>query len=82
MSLEVARSVLLWCTVINYAVLCVWFAVFVLGHGWLHRLHGRWFNLSVERFDAIHYLSMAVYKVGVLLFNLVPYLALGLVQRG
>ena len=43
---------------------------------WLFRLHTRWFRLSVERFDAIHYAAMALYKVGILLLNLVPYVAL------
>ena len=76
MSIETAREFLLWCTVINYGVLLWWFFVFRFAHGWIHRLHGRWFRLSVEQFDAIHYGGMAVYKVGVLLFNLVPLLAL------
>jgi hypothetical protein len=42
-------------------------------------LHSKWFRLSVEAFDAIHYASMAAYKVGVLLLNLVPYAALSMV---
>jgi hypothetical protein len=42
----------------------------------MFRLHGRWFRLSEEHFDAIHYAGMAVYKIGVLLFNLAPYFAL------
>lgn len=37
---------------------------------------GRWFRLSVERFDCAHYLWMALLKIGILLFNLVPYCAL------
>ena len=32
------RSFLLWCTVINYATLLVWFQVFMLAHGWM-RFH-------------------------------------------
>ena len=39
-------------------------------------MHGRWFKLSAETFDAIHYSGMAVYKIGILLFNLVPLVAL------
>ena len=35
MSMEMVRSFLLWCTVINYAVLVVWFLVYRLAHGWL-----------------------------------------------
>lgn len=72
---------LLWCTALNYAVLTVWFLAFMLGHDAMYRLHGLWFKLSREQFDAIHYASMAVYKVGVLLLNLVPYVALQALMR-
>jgi hypothetical protein len=53
--------------------------VFRFAHDWIHRFHGRWFRMSVEQFDAIHYTAMAVYKIGVLLFNLVPYVALRII---
>ena len=79
MSLETVREFLLWCAVINYGVLLWWFLVFHFAHDWLYRLHGRWFRFSPEQFDAIHYLAMAAYKLGVILFNLVPYLALCIV---
>jgi hypothetical protein len=39
-------------------------------------MHTRWFKLSVETFDAIHYAGMATYKLGIILLNLVPLLAL------
>lgn len=76
MTVEIVREALLWCAVINYGVLIVWFLVFSLAHDWIYQLHSRWFRLPLERFDAIHYGGMAIYKVGVLLFNLVPYIAL------
>ena len=79
MSLETIRDALLWCTVINYGVLLVWFSFFLMAHEWIHRLHGRWFRLSAERFDTVHYAGMAVYKIGILLFNLVPYVSLRIV---
>ena len=79
MTLDAARDLLLWCTVINYAVLLLWFLVFRFAHGWMYRLHGRWFRVPPEQFDAIHYAAMAVYKIGILLLNLVPYLALRIV---
>jgi len=70
------RTVLAWCAGINYAILLVWFGVFICAHGWMYRLHARWFKLSVETFDAIHYGAMAVYKIGVLLLNVTPLVAL------
>jgi hypothetical protein len=39
-------------------------------------MHGRWFKLSVGTFDAIHYAGLAVYKIGIVLFNLAPLVAL------
>jgi len=79
MSIEVARNALLWCTVINYALLLVWFLLLALPHEWLYRLWGRWFHLTAEQFDTINFAGIVLYKLGVLLFNLVPYVALCIV---
>ena len=76
MSIEFLRSFLLGCLGINYGILVLWFGVFVVAHDALYRLHARWFRISVAQFDAVHYAGMAVYKIGVLLLNLVPYVAL------
>ncbi len=76
MDIIVIKHFLAWSTVLNYAVLLMWFAAFSYGHGWIYRLHARWFKLPVETFDALHYAGMAVYKIGILLFNLVPYFVL------
>ncbi len=78
MSFEFIRR-FLWCsTIINYVILLVWFLVFTLAHDWLIRMHGRWFHLSDEQFDALHYGGMTVYKIGILIFNLVPLIVLSL----
>jgi hypothetical protein len=81
MDIETLKAFLLWCLLINYGVLLWWFLAFRLAHDWMYRLHRRWFKLSEERFDAIHYQGMAVYKVGVLLLNLTPYLAILIVMK-
>lgn len=80
MELETLSRFFLWCTIINFAVLLLWFLLFSLAHDWVHRLHGRWFRLSVEQFNAIHYAGIAAYKIGILLFNLVPYVALRIIS--
>jgi hypothetical protein len=74
------KSILLWCVGLNYMFLLIWFGVFVFAHDWTYRLHGRWFKLSVETFDAINYACLAVYKIGIFSFNLVPLVALCLVS--
>lgn len=35
MTIELSRNFLLWCTVINYGILLVWFLVFVFAHDWI-----------------------------------------------
>ncbi len=79
MTIEVIRGVLAWSAVINFGLLLWWFLFFSLAHDWTYRFHGKWFKLTTEQFDALHYGGMAVFKLGILLFNLVPYLALRIV---
>ena len=79
MTAELVRSVLGWSALINYGVLVVWFAFFILAHDWMYRYHTKFFTLSVEKFDATHYATMAIFKLLVIVFNLVPYLALRIV---
>jgi hypothetical protein len=79
MNFEIIRDILGWCAVINYSFLLWWFLFFSLAHEWIYRLHGKWFHISVETFDAIHYAGMALFKIGIFLFNLVPYIALRIV---
>lgn len=76
MTLNELKPILLWCVGINYSILLVWFGVFMFAHDWLYRLHRRWFKVQVETFDTVHYAGMAIYKIGILLFFLVPWLAL------
>jgi hypothetical protein len=70
------RSLLLDSTIVNYAILIVWFVAFIVARDPLYRLHTKYFKLSPTAFDAIHYGGMSVYKIGILLLNLVPLVAL------
>ena len=79
MSIELTRHFLLWCTVINYGVLLLWFVVFVFARNWIQRIHTRWFRLPNDQFDSLHYAGMSIYKIGILLFNRVPFVVLRMV---
>ncbi|MCZ6837109.1 MAG: hypothetical protein O7G85_15145 [Planctomycetota bacterium] len=76
MTVEYAKEVLLWCTLINFGVLIVWWLGFMLAHDWIYHLHTKWFNIGAKKFDAIHYAGMMYYKMAIFLFVFVPYLAL------
>ena len=79
MTLELIRTALGWCTLINFGILLVWGLAFVAGHRWIYRVHGRMFAMTEERFSAIHYAGMAGYKLLIFVFNLVPWVALHIV---
>ncbi len=79
MTVEMARGFLGWCTLLNVGLLIWWFLCFWLAHDWMHHFHRKIFNLSVETFDSIHYAGMAIFKIGIFLLNLVPYLVLAMI---
>ena len=79
MTLEVVRDILAWSSVINIGLLLWWFVMICFAHDLVYRIHSKWFKLSVEQFDAIHYAGLALFKIAVFLFNIVPYLALRII---
>ena len=60
-------------------VLLAWYLLLVSPHAWLYRLWGRWFHLRAGQFDAFNFGGILLYKLGILLFNLAPLVALYLV---
>jgi hypothetical protein len=76
MTLEMLRKFFAWCSVINLGVLAVWFLGYWVARDWIQQIHGTWFRLKPETFDALHYGGMGLFKGCVLILNLVPYLVL------
>jgi len=79
MSTDLIKDFLLYGLAYNYAILIIWFGVFSLAHDWMYNLHSRWFSFSSETFDALHYMSMAIYKIRILSLNIAPLVAMGLI---
>ena len=79
MTHEMIRAMLGWCSLINIGLLLFWGLLLMLAHDWMYRLHTKWFKLSEESFDKIHYAGITFFKIIVFVFNIVPYLALRIV---
>jgi hypothetical protein len=79
MTTETTRNFLFWCWIINYAVLLLWALPFMFWRDGLYRLWCLWFRVSQEQFDMINIGGISLYKIGIILFNLVPWIALYLV---
>ena len=80
MTIEMLSEALLWSSLINIGLLLWWVGFFIFGRGFIYRMHSRWFKLSEEKFDTIHYSGMAFYKICIFMFNIVPYFALMIVS--
>jgi hypothetical protein len=80
MTLETVRDILGWCTVINFGILAIWAVAFLVGRDWIYGIWRRRCRLTDEQFDMLSFLSFAFYKLGIFLFNLVPYLAMTIVS--
>ena len=76
MTLETLRAFLGWTAILNIIFVTVWFCIFTFAHDWLQSLHGRWFDIPRQTFDAIHYAGMAWYKIGTWMLCIIPYLVL------
>ena len=80
MNIEKLRYLLLWCTILNYGFVIVWFLLVVLVRRPLYAIWGKWFHLSEEQFDRLNFTGMMLYKIGILMFNLAPLIALLIVR--
>lgn len=81
MNIQMVRNAFLWCAIINYGVLLVWFLFLVAGPLWRYQIWNGMFHLSVEQFGAINIAGLMLYKIGIILFNIVPWIALHIVGR-
>ncbi len=77
-NIEIVRSFFLWCTILNAVLLLFSFLmVTCVGAGdWVYKMHSRFFPISKEVFYTAMYSFYGAMKLIVIMFNLVPYLAL------
>lgn len=65
-----------WCTAINFGLLTVAALAVVTFRQPLMRLHGKMFGLEEGELSRLYFQYLAFYKVGVIIFNFVPWVAL------
>ena len=70
-----------WCTIFNAGLLTLTTLVLIFGRKWIAAKHARWFGLSAEDLSMAYFRYLATYKLMIIVFNLVPYIALRMVLR-
>ena len=76
--MDAAAGILIRCFLGGMALLIAWFAGFAVAGDWIYQMHTRWFQIPRQTFDAIHYAGMALTKITIILFFLLPWIAIKL----
>ena len=76
MDIDSIRAFFMWCTILNLGLLCVSSLICICCKDWAYKMHSKWFPISRNAFNVAMYGFLGFFKILVLIFNLVPYLAL------
>jgi hypothetical protein len=76
LDLTLLRLFFMWCTILNVTLLLAMFLAIALAGDFVYRMHGIWFRMPRQTFDTALYGFFGLFKLLVIVFNLVPYVAL------
>lgn len=79
MDIQTLQSFFMWCTILNLGILMVTGLFLAIGGDFVYWLHVRFFSISRETFDAVIYGWIGLYKIAVIVFNIVPWIALEII---
>lgn len=70
-----------WSSLINIAMLIFSFLMLTLGKSWIIPLHARLFQMPETELPRLYLTFLGQYKLLIVVFNLVPYMALTLMRH-
>jgi len=79
MDIQMLTGFFMWCTVINVALLALSFLILAFAGDFVYAMHSKWFPMQRETFNVVLYSFLGTYKILVIAFNAVPWVALMIV---
>lgn len=76
MDIQTLTSFFMWCTIINTGMLIFLALIYLLVPNLAYRLQSKFIPISRQTFDVVFYSFIGFFKVIVLVFNVVPWIAL------
>lgn len=70
-----------WCTVINLGILMFAGVVWALAHDGISQVGAAMAGITAEQLRLVFIDNLMLYRAGIFLFNLVPYIALKIMGR-
>jgi hypothetical protein len=79
MDIQTLTSFFMWCSIINVGILFFLALIYLLAPNLAYRLQSKFISISRETFDIVFYSFIGFFKVVVLVFNVVPWIALRII---
>ena len=76
MNIQTLTTFFMWCTIINGAMLVLSTTMCILAPDLVYRMQSKLFPIPRETFNVVIYSFIGLFKIFVLVFNVVPYVAL------
>jgi hypothetical protein len=76
MDIETIRAFFMWCTIINGSLFILAFLITAFAGDWVYRLNSAWYRIPRDTFNMVIYCFIGLFKLFVVTFNVVPFLAL------
>jgi len=76
MDLQTLTTFFMWCTIINGGLFILWGAFCAFAPDLVYRTQNKWFPMSRETFRVVIYSFLGLFKIFLLIFNVVPYVVL------
>ncbi len=76
MDYNVIRAFFGWCAIINGGLLILASLLVRFAGGWAFEMHNKWIPITEDSFHLAIYILLGFFKIIVVVFNLVPYVAL------
>ena len=76
MDIQTLTTFFMWCSIINIGLLFFLAMIYLLVPDLVYRLQSKFIPISRETFDVVFYSFMGFYKALVLVFVVIPWIAL------
>lgn len=80
MDITLLTSFLGWCTIINIGILVYSFVFITIFQEFTLKIHSKLMKVEATKLPTLYFNYLAFYKVIIIVFNIVPYLALKLLS--
>ncbi len=81
MTITQLQSFFGWCSIINSGLFFLAFLFLSIGRNFVYKKHSIFFKIAEEKWNEIIYSAMIFFKTSLFIFNIVPYIALYIINK-